>query len=178
RRRVLAAVTGAGAVACVALALASVNEPVQLAGLGLVFGSVSLPIYALCVAHVNDNVADDEFVETASGVLMMNSIGSMVGPTVAAPAMSRWGPDALFAVAGVFLGAAFVWTLSRLRVDRQRAFFDPFFPLAQTSQSAIDLVAEASHEPDGGTGQARVPLAMAPVSVGRGIGGTREESVR
>ncbi|MEI8649890.1 hypothetical protein P4S73_21715 [Paraglaciecola sp. Hal342] len=44
-------------------------------------GGLSFPLYSLCLAHANDNT-DLSIMEVGSGVLMMNSIGSILGPLV------------------------------------------------------------------------------------------------
>ncbi len=103
------------------------------------FGAATMPLYALCVAHANDSI-NDGFVEMASGILMMNSIGSVVGPAVAATLMGAFGAGAMFHFAAFALALAAVWTLHRLRVRRStREHVQPFVPLPEMTPAALDL---------------------------------------
>jgi len=108
--------------------------------LAFLFGATSMPLYALCVARANDNITDSTFVETASGILMMNSIGSVVGPTLTAPLMSGFGPGAMFGFAAVSYSVAAIWCIVRLRPhSASRSHFQPYAPLPETTQCVIDL---------------------------------------
>ncbi|MEI9996553.1 MAG: MFS transporter [Rhizomicrobium sp.] len=60
------------------------------------FGLMALPLYGLSVAHANDRIARDEFVETSATLLMINAMASVGGPTIAALVMNRFGTSALF----------------------------------------------------------------------------------
>ena len=55
------------------------------------FGMVALPLYGLSVAHANDRIARQSFVETSATLLLINSLASVIGPTLAALFMGRAG---------------------------------------------------------------------------------------
>ncbi len=97
RRRVLVGV-GIGAVA-IGAALVSLRprDPALITGIIVLYGATIYPMYALSVAHANDFAGTDEFVKTASGLLLLYGIGTMIGPAAAAYAMQHWIPEALFA---------------------------------------------------------------------------------
>jgi MFS family permease len=141
RRWVLLAVLGLGCAVCAALWLFADSVPWARLPLAVAFGMACFPIYALCVAHANDNTPDGSFVEVASGILMANGVGSVLGPLVAAPLMARLGPRWLFAAAGSFLLVAFLWTAVRLRVHTAaRNYFRPFVPMIRTSATQMEML--------------------------------------
>ncbi len=85
-----------------------------LIGAVALFGGFAFPLYALCVAHINDVTGQQGFVETSSGLLLMYGIGASVGPTVAAFFMHIGGAAALYGfTACVHLSFA-LWTAYRL----------------------------------------------------------------
>ncbi len=76
----------------------------------IVFGGFIYSIYSLAVAHANDYANPEDFVETASGLLILFGVGSMIGPMAMAPIMDALGPKGLFTGMGVthILLAAFI----------------------------------------------------------------------
>jgi MFS family permease len=147
RRVVILGVTSCGAAATLAMWWFTPDGSDWLFALAFLFGATSMPLYALCVAHANDNISDSTFVETASGILMMNSIGSVLGPTVAAPLMSLFGSSAMFAFATLAHLVSAIWCLVRLRAHTvERGHYQPFASLPKTTQGAIDL--DPRTEPD------------------------------
>ena len=62
----------------------------------MLFGFFALPLYAVCVAHLNDFVEPGGYVEAASGLLLVYAVGAVVGPMLAAASMERFGEEALF----------------------------------------------------------------------------------
>lgn len=138
RRRVIFTLTALGAVASTLTGLYGHGDSALI--FAFAFGATTMPLYALCVAHANDNITDGSFVEMASGILMMNSIGSVVGPAVAAGLMGWFGPAAIFHFAAVALAVAAVWTLLRLRAHTPaRDHVQPFVPLPEMTPAALDL---------------------------------------
>ncbi len=138
RRLVILGLTATGVVAAVLTGLYGHGEASLV--FAFAFGATTMPLYALCVAHANDNITDGSFVEMASGILMMNSIGSVVGPAIAAGLMGWFGAAAMFFFAALALTAAAVWTLYRLRAHRTtRDHVSPFVPLPEMTPAALDL---------------------------------------
>ncbi len=54
------------------------------------FGATFMPTYSIVIAHVNDTIAQDEFVAAAGNLLLIQGAGAAVGPVVAGLAMSAW----------------------------------------------------------------------------------------
>ncbi len=107
--------------ACVGAAAAGIGmvlvpdewEP-RILFFSVLFGAFSFPIYAVCVAHANDLVAPDEYVETASILILVYSIGAAIGPIVSSAAMALVGPDGLFAFTATAHGALAAFAILRM----------------------------------------------------------------
>ncbi len=114
RRRVLVAV-GIGAVA-IGAAIVSLRprDPALITGLIVLYGAMIYPMYALSVAHANDFAGADDFVRTASGLLLLYGFGTVIGPAAAAFAMQHWIPEALFAFTLSVHVAVVAYTLFRM----------------------------------------------------------------
>lgn len=68
--------------------------------LSFLFGGFGIPIYSICVAHVNDQLTSDALVSAASGLLFLYGISSAVSPFAAGLLMRKLGPQGLFWYAG------------------------------------------------------------------------------
>jgi MFS family permease len=78
-------------------AAAQIKPPtVVLFALAAGYGLMAFPIYTLCVAHANDLVHKKRAVEVSSGLLLVFSVGAVIGPLVASAAMAGLGNGALF----------------------------------------------------------------------------------
>jgi MFS family permease len=86
-------------------------RPAVLIGAVAVFGGCIYSMYSLCVAHTNDFVEREDFVETSSGLLLTWAVGAAIGPIAAGPLMERVGVGGLFFYAAVvhLLFIAFIW---------------------------------------------------------------------
>ncbi len=67
----------------------------------IIFGGFIYSLYSLAVAHANDHADPEDFVDTASSLLIMFGVGSMIGPMAMAPIMDALGPSGLFTGMGV-----------------------------------------------------------------------------
>ncbi len=115
RRKVIVLACLGAALAGLGLVLTSrLWEPgLLLAAAG--FGFFAFPLYALAVAHTNDFVAADRFVEASSGLLLIYAAGAVAGPIFASVLMRYFGTDALFGfTAAIHLGAG-LYALKRMR---------------------------------------------------------------
>jgi MFS family permease len=66
-----------------------------------VLGCFIYTMYALCVAHTNDFISSQDFVEASSGLLLTYGIGATIGPFLAAVLMQILGVGALFVFTAV-----------------------------------------------------------------------------
>lgn len=102
-------------------------------------GATSMPIYALCIATAADNT-DLPLIQVTSGILIVNSLGSILGPLLVSPLVSRLGGEGffLFALVSMAMGAA--WTFYRISVmERPRAHENRFVAVPRTSMVAAEL---------------------------------------
>ena len=97
RRRVIVASCMGAALAGAALVSGLLDSAAQVLAASCVFGIFAFPIYAIAVAHTNDFVPRDQFVEASSGLLLLFGAGAIVGPLVASFCMSLLGPGGLYA---------------------------------------------------------------------------------
>ena len=105
RRLVIGGVAGTAAIAAVLIAVAGAASPEVLLALFTLWGSASLSLYAVCVAHANDDAAPGEAVPLASALLLAWAAGAALGPLMATAAMEWFGHGALFAYVAAVSGA-------------------------------------------------------------------------
>lgn len=102
RRLVILAASLSASMFAAYLALLRPAGEIGLVALAFGFGASALPLYSLCVAHANDRVSSDEFVEVSGELLMAFGIGASASPAVAAFLMGHLSTAGLF----YFTGAA------------------------------------------------------------------------
>jgi MFS family permease len=108
---------------------------VMLGSIGL-FGVLMLPLYGLSVAHANDRIPRASFVESSATLLLINSIASVLGPTIAASVMDGFGAPSLFFFTASVHTAMLIFTLVRLRRKEPAASRERFAPLPHESSPA------------------------------------------
>ena len=79
-----------------ALAWLSGNAPGFVLAGAVFYGVFAFPLYAVSVAHTNDFVAPEGYVEAASGLLLVFAMGAVVGPVMASALILYWGAWSLF----------------------------------------------------------------------------------
>ncbi|MGA7673891.1 MAG: MFS transporter [Rhizomicrobium sp.] len=142
RRYVIAASCALAAAAGIAIALfmASARGMMLLSIFG--FGVLMLPLYGLSVAHANDRIPRENFVEASATLLLINSLASVLGPTFAAGVMDAFGTQALFFFTAAVHLAMMGFTLVRLRqkgspIVGHREKFEPL--PHQASPTSLEL---------------------------------------
>lgn len=148
RRYVIAGVAVFGVLASVlAMVLSGVSTSWTLVTM-LIFGGMTFPLYSLCLAHANDN-SDLSLMQIASGVLMVNSVGSVVGPVLVAWLLG-YSSYALFIVATVALSVLAAWTLFRVYAfEANREFYEPFVDVPKTSYEITGMVDDTEFDEAG-----------------------------
>lgn len=115
RRKVIIVAAALAGLSGVALALfGAVSETVMLLAV-FGFGMFAFPLYALSVAHANDFVGTDSFVEAAGGLLLTWAVGAVVGPIAASALISFTGQAGLFWFTAAAHGALVVLVVLRMR---------------------------------------------------------------
>src|SRR5690606_29967685 len=143
--------------------------PAAIAPLAFAFGAFSFPIYALSVAHVNDHITTESFVEVTGGLLLVNGISAVIGPLLASAAIDYAGPEALFLFTASIYLLLTLFILLRMRVraappDEQRADFVVVADSVASSTRSLDpRIEEEAEREMAETGGAEEPLAEAGV---------------
>lgn len=153
RRQVLIGVATFGIIVSMALAVPGRFLPSAsvIALLGL-FGVAQFPLYGLCVAHVNDVAGGQSFCETASELLLVYGIGTILGPVIAAPLMTELGSWSLFLFTGGVFTVLVTFAAWRLKVStsptpEQKVEVHPFAIVVTTPEVlTLDPRAESPNE--------------------------------
>lgn len=84
-------------------------------GLAAAFGAGLLPSYAIAAAHVFDFADRADYVEISAGLLLLNGMGSTLGPMLASLGIELWGPPGFFAVNAAIQACLIGFVAIRLR---------------------------------------------------------------
>ncbi|MCB5161591.1 MFS transporter [Marinomonas algarum] len=71
------------------------NQIVMMVGMFFV-GAFTFPMYSLASSHMNDQLRPEQILSASSGMILLNGVGGMLGPLVAAALMDTLRIDALF----------------------------------------------------------------------------------
>gem|GEM_PF-1258815 len=114
----------------------------------LFLGIFMMPIYALSLAQASDNVENSSFLEVGTGLLVVNSVGSIIGPLVAAQGMQNFGPQSFFLFIAVVLVLGAVGTLFFIwsRVPDLEHFDEFNLATTASAQGAIQMDPRAEDE--------------------------------
>ena len=74
-----------------------------------------MTLYAICLAHANDNATAEDFVEISSAMLITLGLSSAIGAPIASLAMGLFGAKGLYAFTSSCLAIFFVIVLLRRR---------------------------------------------------------------
>ncbi len=114
RRLVIAAAAFLASLAGVSLSAFGIESLMLALLLTGAFGFLSFPLYTLCVAHMNDSVEQDGFVEAASGLLLIWGAGAVVGPLIASNVIVAAGLAGLFYTTAALHAILVAFTLYRI----------------------------------------------------------------
>jgi MFS family permease len=114
--------------------------------LGFCYGGALFSLYPMCVAHAGDNAPAGELIATASGLLLVYGIGAAAGPLLGGAMIGRFGADAFFGTLGALLCSLALAALVRklIRPAPPPEAQEPFVALARTSQSALEMLPDAT----------------------------------
>ncbi len=80
------------------------------------FGGFGMPLYSLCIALINDQLAPEHMIQAAGAILLYYGIGSALGPVLAGMSMAAVGPAGLFLFMAAVLGLYLLLVAVRLRL--------------------------------------------------------------
>lgn len=128
RRLVMAGAAVGSALFCLALAVFGAGVSEVRLPLAFLFGALTLPAYAIAVAQTFDHAAPGDYVEISAGLLLLNGLGSSIGPLIASM-LIEMNPSFLFLFIGVMECVIVAFVLSRIRLrdaptEAQKEDFD------------------------------------------------------
>ncbi len=159
RRWVLAGTCIAAGLAGCGLFAVGAGDTQTMIGIGFLFGAFGFPVYALCVAHTNDHIDPDKYVQTASALLLLYGLGAAMGPLLASLAIEFLGIRILFAYTAVIYLAMTVFTLIRMirrapMPEEEQISFADALRIAKTVSTVDVLQPEMEEAPEGATAEA------------------------
>jgi MFS family permease len=96
RRKIIACISLAAIASGLALAVFGGRGHGWAIGLFALFGLTNLPIYGLSVAHANDRLPRDMFVESSATLLLLNALAAIIGPILSSQVTTHLGIAWLF----------------------------------------------------------------------------------
>lgn len=115
RRKVLIAAAAMTAFFCfLAILLATVSVYALYLAMFLL-GGTALTIYGLSTSHTNDHLQPAQIVAASATMIMINGVGSILGPLLSASLMGI-APSMFFAVMGTIYGSIAVYGLYRASI--------------------------------------------------------------
>lgn len=150
RRWVIAACAIAAVLVGLALWLFAALSLALMMLLGAAWGAVAFPIYAVSVAHANDNADSNEYVMVSSGLLLMYGIGAIIGPFLAPAVMQLTGPGGLYlfgALVHITLGAYVLLRIPRHAPAPEEEHLPFSDSLASTQTASVIYEDELESEP-------------------------------
>ncbi len=123
RRLVIVGAPGLAIPVCIFLA--SLDNPAD-SGILLylmiaLIGGLTLPLYSICMAHMNDHLKPSQMVAASGTLVLILEVGMTLGPTLGALAIEHYGPGGLFYMLSIISGITVMTALFRLSSGQSRA---------------------------------------------------------
>ena len=128
RRKVIVATAWIATGAAFGAGMVGTDSYVLLICLTALLGGMSLPLYSLCGAHINDHLTPRQMVSASAALVLISGVGLTLGPTTAAAAMHIAGPSGMFWLLTAVHGCAGAYGLYRMvrrdpvPLDKQRRY--------------------------------------------------------
>lgn len=141
RRQVIACISVGTIAGSCGLALFGSDSLWFLLLAGIVFGAMSMPVFAISAALAHDRAQPGEYVETSGGLLLLYGVGAMIGPLVGAQVMEIAGASSLFLYAGCVYALYAIFIASEIRRRPPAPFEDmaPYVPVPRTTPTVFEL---------------------------------------
>jgi MFS family permease len=114
RRMVIMAVAVMGGGAAALATLFGKSQFALLLLCMLVYGGSLFPLYSLCIAHANDFLTPRQMVAAASGLIMVNGGGAVLGSPLAALSIEYFGIGSFFVMVTVLQALIAIFALYRM----------------------------------------------------------------
>jgi len=116
RRRVLIVVSFLTALTAMACFFLSETPGLNLYLAVLIFGGLSLSIYPLCLAHTNDHLTQRQIIAAGSSLILVNGMGSSIGPLLTSAAMTLTTIQAFFPILAAIFVIIFIFGVVRTQM--------------------------------------------------------------
>ncbi len=148
RRLALVIVAGIAAVGGLLMALLSGSPTWLLVG-AAIFGAGSFSVYPTVVAHLIDHLRKEEVLSGNAGLLMLQGVGSAIGPALAGWLMGVTSTLMLPLYFAVMFAASALFSLLRWRDTSDRIVEEPahHVSMVTTSPEALEMVVD-EQKPD------------------------------
>lgn len=165
RRVVLIAVAVIALVADLLFVFTGLTSSLGNLALVSLFGAAVFAMYPVIVAHANDHAEPGAYIQVSGGLLLVYGLGSIIGPTIAGFAMTRFGSASLFVVTGVAHTLLIAFALVRLRarvgVTQEEKTSFVASPLARAITPETAVLAAGEENEEHGTPDAQVESKFA-----------------
>jgi len=142
RRLVLVGAPGIAIPVC--FFLATLENPadnlVRLYSLIALLGGLTLPLYSICMAHMNDYLKPGQVVAASGTLVLVLAVGMTLGPTLGAFAIEFYGPNGIFYLLSTVSALTVLTAFFRLWSGQPQAE-NPSIAVAITA----NLTPEATH---------------------------------
>jgi MFS family permease len=108
------------------------------------WGGMCMTLYAICLAHANDNATSNDFVEISSAMLITLGLSSAIGAPLASLAMGYMGSNGLYAFTSASLVIFFIIILFRKRTHDIPATLDT----KEEFRTVTDMAGPTAYEMD------------------------------
>ena len=139
--------------ATISFLIVSIIDDLNLSGLiitGLFWGGLTFPLYAVTVAHANDNANPNEFVMVSSSLLLMYGIGAIIGPIISSGLMAYTKSSGLFVFTGIthLILAIYLSTRVAYRESKPSEEHIPFNDALNATHTASQFYESSEYETD------------------------------
>ena len=144
RRRVILAITSGAFLLCLLMSIGPI-EPVVFTGVMLAYGTLTFPVYALSMSHMNDLLERSQLVPGMAALVTFMGLGAIAGPVLSSGLMSLVGPDGLWMALTTFHGSFAVYTIIRF-VERPhpKSLRRMFVPITMRSSARVAYLVRES----------------------------------
>ena len=142
RRLVLVGAPGIAIPICFLLAMleSPADNLLRLYSLIALLGGLTLPLYSICMAHMNDYLKPGQVVAASGTLVLILAVGMTFGPTLGAFAIEFYGPNGLFYLLSIISAITVMTAFFRLWSGQPQAE-NPSIAVAM----AANLTPEATH---------------------------------
>ena len=148
RRLALALVSGLAAFGGVLMVVLGSTANGLLIG-ALIFGAGSFAVYPTVVAHLIDHLRKEDVLAGSAGILLLQGIGSAIGPAIAGWLMGATSALSLPLYFAAMFALCVAFSLYHWRITRERIVEEPArqIPMVQTSPEVLEMALD-EQKPD------------------------------